>query len=204
MMSLRNLTVVFLLTLVGVVATFGQTAEAPNKGYLLTAQQRMIPFALGMSLGVVAEVADEQHESIVKMIGGQIRYYGDELKPVMNLRRGLRESERREIVISSTDSLRLKMNRSDKWKLVTGQYFGKIFAQLKRNKDGAELNVEELRFNIQMVGVMASNAPADVPASVQRKLQEFGELSDMDDPSSALSIRRIATSVSDIIDTISQ
>lgn len=202
MMNLKKLALLLPIIVFAASVTFAQSAGSAKGDGGLTNEQKMLPFALGMSLSVLGEMYDSNHYGVVDVIGKQIRYYGAELRPVIVLDADENEGVRRQTVDKATKALRAKSTPSDKWKMLVGEYFGNIYVQLKKHTSGDDINVDDLRFDIEMIGRMGDSAPDDIPSVMTKRFREFGKLKDLDDPTSVASVKKITAAVTGILDSI--
>jgi putative lipoic acid-binding regulatory protein len=196
----KTLLLTLILVLTGTLNVFSQSNDSG-----LTDEQKMLPFAMAMSLSVVGEMHDEQYLTVLTMFQRQVRYWSEELKPVVEMKKDTADYKRLDIALTATKALRDKSSKSDKWQMLVGEYFGNIYAQLKKNQiDGREINADDLRFDIEMIGNLANNAPEDIPAKVNKKFKDFSKLKDLDNLTSAKGINKITDEVKEILDVISK
>jgi putative lipoic acid-binding regulatory protein len=196
----KTLLLALILVLTGTLNVFSQSNDSG-----LTDEQKMLPFAMAMSLSVVGEMHDEQYLTVLTMFQRQVRYWSEELKPVVEMKKDTADYKRLDIALTATKALRDKSSKSDKWQMLVGEYFGNIYAQLKKNQiNGREINADDLRFDIEMIGNLANNAPEDIPAKVNKKFKDFSKLKDLDNLTSAKCINKITDEVKEILDVISK
>lgn len=170
----------------------------------LTTEQKMTPFAVGMSLSVLGEMHDDNYLAALSEYQKNIRYYSAELKPVIELTKDSADYKRMDIAQTATKALRDKSSKSDKWQMLVGERFGTIYVQFKKNKtEDVEINADDLKFSLDMIGVLAGNAPADIPEDVVEGFQELGKMKDLKDISSEANVQRITHKVMEILSKIS-
>lgn len=170
----------------------------------LTTEQKMTPFAIGMSLSVLGEMHDENYHAALSQYQKNISYYSAELKPVIELSKDAADYKRMDIAQTATKALRDKSSKSDKWQMLVGERFGTIYVQFKKNKtDDVEINADDLIFSLDMIGVLAGNAPEDIPAEIVKKFKELGKMKDLNNITSESNIQKITAEVLEILSTIS-
>ena len=170
----------------------------------LTTEQKMTPFAVGMSLSVLGEMHDDNYQSALSEYQKNISYYSAELKPVIDLPKDAAEYKRMDVVQTATKALRDKSSKSDKWQMLVGERFGTIYVQIKKNKTGGdEINADDLKFSLGLIETLANNAPEDIPANIVEKFKELGRLKDLNDLTSESNIQKITGKVLDILSGIS-
>lgn len=170
----------------------------------LTNEQKMIPFAVGMSLSVLGEMYDENYQVALTEFQTGISAYSAELKPLVDLRKDASNYVRMDTSLTATKALRAKASKSDKWQMLVGERFGTIYVQFKKNKtDGDEINADDLKFSLEMIGVLAGNAPADIPEDIVEEFQELGKMKDLKDIASEANVQRITHKVMEILSKIS-
>lgn len=170
----------------------------------LTTEQKMTPFAVGMSLSVLGEMYDENYHVALSEYQKNISYYSAELKPVVELSKDAADYKRLDIAQTATTALRGKSSKSDKWQMLVGERFGTIYVQFKKNKtEDAEINADDLKFSLDMIGVLAGNAPEDVPSEIVDKFKELGKMKDLNNITSESNVQKITDKVLEILGTIS-
>lgn len=170
----------------------------------LTTEQKMTPFAIGMSLSVLGEMHDENYHAALSEYQKNIRYYSAELKPVIELSKDAEDYKRLDVAQTATKALRDKSSKSDKWQMLVGERFGTIYVQFKKNKtDDVEINADDLKFSLDMIGVLAGNAPADIPADIVEEFRELGKMKDLKDIASETNVQKITNKVLEILSNIS-
>lgn len=166
----------------------------------LTKEQKMIPFAVGMSLSVLGETYDDNYQSALTEFQTGISYYSADLKPVVDLEEDASSYVRMDVALKATKAVREKASKSDKWQMLVGERFGTIYVQFKKNKiDGDELNVDDLKFSLEMIGTLASNAPADIPEDIVKEFKELGKMKDLKNIDSEANIQKITDKVIGIL-----
>lgn len=170
----------------------------------LTTEQKMTPFAIGMSLSVLGEMHDENYHAALSQYQKNISYYSAELKPVIELSKDSADYKRMDIAQTATKALRDKSSKSDKWQMLVGERFGTIYVQFKKNKtDDVEINADDLKFSLDMIGVLAGNAPADIPEDIVDQFKELGKMKDLNNLTSEANVQKITDKVLEILSTIS-
>ncbi len=170
----------------------------------LTTEQKMIPFAVGMSLSVLGEIYDENYQVALTEFQTGISYYSAELKPVVDLKEDVSSYTRMDVALEATKAMRAKASKSDRWQMLVGERFGIIYVQFKKNKiDGDEINVDDLKFSLEMIGTLASNAPADIPEDIVEDFQELGKMKDLKNIGSEANIQKITDKVLGILSMLS-
>lgn len=196
-----------LTILIGLFLTASVSAQfkAPKDDKTLTTEQKMLPFAMAMSLSVLGEMHDEQNLAVLTIFQQQIRYWSNELKPVIEMDANIADYKRMDISLTATKAIRNKSSESDRWQMLVGEKFGTIYAMIKKNQnEGNEINVDDLKFDIEMIGLMSNNAPIDIPFNVNAKFKKFAELKDMENLTSDKSLTKISKEVIGILNTISK
>lgn len=170
----------------------------------LTTEQKMTPFAVGMSLSVLGEMHDDNYQFALSEYQKNISYYSAELKPVIDLPKDAAEYKRMDIAQTATKTLRSKSSKSDKWQMLVGERFGTIYVQIRKNKTGGgEINVDDLKFSLGLIETLANNAPEDIPANIVKKFKELGRLKDLNNLTSESNIQKITDDVVTILSDIS-
>ena len=198
---------IILAVILGLFFSFSVSAQfkSPKKENGLNVQQKMIPFAMGMSLAVLRERYDENYYEALSSVQTQIRNWSAELKPVIDLKDEKNEMLRREVVDKALDSLKAKSSKPDRWQILAGGSFGDIYAEIKQAQDeNRVVDSEEIKFSINLIKGLASNPPADIPWNVVDKLNKFGELSEMDNFSTDAKIKILADRVISILSDITK
>lgn len=179
-----------------------KTSENENT---LTTEQKMLPFAMAMSLSVLGEMHDDNYLSALTMFQKQIRYWSEELKPVVEMDEDIADYKRLDISLAATKALRAKSNDSDKWQMLIGEQFGTIYALIKKSRiNNSPINEGDLKFNIEMISILANKAPADIPSNINAKFKDFGKLKDSENITSEANIEKIIDKVKNILNTISK
>jgi len=156
----------------------------------------MTPFAVGMSLSVLGEMYDENYQNALSEYQKNIRYYSAELKPVVDLKENASSYDRLDVAQAATKSLRAKSSKSDRWQMLIGEQFGVIYVQIKKNKaDGDEINVDDLKFSLELIATLAANAPEDIPEDIVKQFKKVGALKDNNDLASDEGIEKITDEV---------
>ncbi|HQU83533.1 MAG TPA: hypothetical protein PKY59_10425 [Pyrinomonadaceae bacterium] len=170
----------------------------------LTTEQKMTPFAIGMSLSVLGEIHDANYHAALSEYQKNIRYYSAELKPVIELSSDAEDYKRLDVAQTATKALRDKSSKSDKWQMLVGERFGTIYVQFKKNKtDDVEINEEDLKFSLDMIGILAGNAPEDIPSEIVDEFKELGKMKDLKNITSEANVQKITDKVLEILSTIS-
>lgn len=170
----------------------------------LTNEQKMTPFAVGMAVSVLGEIHDENYLAALSEYQKNIRYYSAELKPVVELTKDSADYKRMDVAQTATKALRDKSSKSDKWQMLVGERFGTIYVQFKKNKtDDVEINADDLKFSLDMIGILAGNAPEDIPADIVDKFKELGKMKDLNNITSDANVQKITDKVLEILSTIS-
>ncbi|MCD9189440.1 MAG: hypothetical protein LUM44_23715 [Pyrinomonadaceae bacterium] len=170
----------------------------------LTTEQKMTPFAVGMSLSVLGEMHDENYQAALSEYQKNISYYSAELKPVIGLAKDSADYKRMDVAQTATKALRDKSSKSDKWQMLVGERFGTIYVQFKKNKtDDVEIDAGDLKFSLEMIGILAGNAPADIPEDIVEEFRELGVMKDLKDIASEENVQKITQKVLGILSKIS-
>lgn len=165
--------------LIAVLLLVAGQAAAQNAG--LTNEQKMLPFATGMSLAVLREQHENNFQDVVDRVGRQIRYYSEELKPVRELTKNTPPMTRRTVVDQAVDGLRAKMSRSDRWQFLAGDALGTLYVEIGSKIEAREpLDAETIRFQLNLLERLTENTPADIPSEIAGKLKEIGALGQSD------------------------
>jgi putative lipoic acid-binding regulatory protein len=199
--------ITILSIIIGLFLTLSVSAQikTPKNENALTSEQKMLPFAMSMALSVAGEMHDEQYSSVLAIFQKQMPHWSNELKPVVEMDKNTADYKRLDIALTATKALRAKSNESDKWQMLVGEQFGTIYAMIKRNRtENKEINAEDLKFNIELIGILANKAPSDIPWNVTAKFKEFGNLKDESNLTSDKNIKKIAETVVGILNTISK
>lgn len=162
----------------------------------LTNSQKMTPFAVGMSLSVLGEMYDENYQNALSEYQRNIRYYSNELKPVVELKKDASSYVRLDVVQTATKELRAKSSKSDRWQMLVGEQIGVIYVQIKKNStNGDEINVDDLKFSLELIATLAGNAPEDIPEDIVKQFKKIGALKDRNDLASDEGIEKITDEV---------
>jgi hypothetical protein len=196
-----------LAILIGLFLNFSIAAQIkPQKDEkALTTAQKMLPLAMAMSLSVLGEMHDEQNLTVLTIFQRQIGYWSEELKPVVEMETDIANYKRLDIALTATKAIRAKSTASDRWQMLVGERFGTIYAMIKKKQTAVrEINEDDLKFDIEVIGLMAKNAPTDIPSNVTAKFKEFGKLKETDNLTSDKNLSKIAGAVVGILNTISK
>jgi hypothetical protein len=171
----------------------------------LTKAQKMMPFAMGMSVEVLALRYDKNHYEALSDIQKSIRYFSAELQPLVDLKDDKNETLRATIAEKTIKALEAKMNDLDKWKFRAGKLFGDLFAEIKNADDKGE-KVDNGAMGVYLNGIThyCNNAPKEVPWDVVTKMREVGKLADLEDFSTDKNIKTIAAKVVETLSKIMQ
>jgi hypothetical protein len=170
----------------------------------LTTEQKMLPFAMAMSLSVLGEMHDDRNLEVLKIFQSQMPHWSNELKPVVEMDKDIADYKRMDIALTATKALRARSNDSDKWQMLVGEQFGTIYALIRKNRmTDSPINAGDLKFNIELISILAGKAPADIPAKVNARFKEFGKLKDAENITSERNIEKIIDEVQNILNTIS-
>lgn len=162
----------------------------------LTNSQKMTPFAVGMSLSVLGEMYDENYQNALSEYQRNIRYYSNELKPVVELKKDASSYMRLDVAQTATKELRAKSSKSDRWQMLVGEQIGVIYVQIKKNStNGDEINVDDLKFSLELIATLAGNAPEDIPEDIVKQFKKIGALKDRNDLASDEGIEKITDEV---------
>ena len=182
---------------------FSLNISAQNTG--LTTEQKMLPFAMSMALSVVGEMHDETNLEVLTIFQKRMPHWAKELKPVVEMDKDVPDYKRMDIALTATKTLREKSNDSDKWQMLIGEQFGTIYALIRKNRmTNSPINQSDLKFNLDMIAILAGKAPADVPADVTARFKNFGKLKDAENITSERNIEKIIDEVQSIFNTISK
>lgn len=195
------------LTLTTIIAVFcfAVNVTAQNGNSSLTTEQKMLPFAMSMSLAVLGEMHDETNLEVLTVFQKQMTHWSNELKPVVELDKETADFKRLDVVMTATKALRARSNDSDKWQMLVGEQFGTIYALIRKHRvSGDVINADDLRFNIELVSILAGKAPADIPGDVTSRFRDFGKLKDEKNLTSEKSLQKIIDKVQSILNTISK
>ncbi len=198
---------IFITLIIGLFFTFSVSAQIkpPANQNELTNAQKMLPFAMGMSLAVLSERYDENYHEVIVSIQKQIRYYSVELKPVVDLKKDDSVSTRRLMVEIALDRVRAKTSVPDRWQMLVGSYFGDIFVEIKKAEDkNQKINEHEVKFAIDIISRMANNPPKDIPWNVVDKLKDFGKLTEVNDITTDANVKLLTNKVVNILSVISE
>jgi hypothetical protein len=198
--------IILLSVIIGLFLTLNISAQIGKpKSNGLNVQQKMLPFAMGMSLCVLRERYDENHYEVIASLQRQIRYWSEELKPVVDLRDEKNNYIRRDVLDKALKDLQAKSSQSDRWKMLIGDHFGSIFVEIKKAEDNNEaVDSEQVKFYVDLIGKMSLNPPQEIPSNVVDKFNKFGKLAEMEDFSSDANIKLLASRVINILDEITQ
>lgn len=193
-----------LTTIIGALC-FTFSVSAQNSNSSLTTEQKMLPFAMSMSLAVLGEMHDETNLEVLNIFQKRMPHWSKELKPVVELEKDAADYKRLDVVMTATKALRARSNDSDKWQMLVGEQFGTIYALIRKHRvSGDEINLDDLRFNIELVSILAGKAPADIPADVSERFRDFGKLKDEKNLTSEKTLEKIIDKVQSILNTISK
>jgi putative lipoic acid-binding regulatory protein len=171
----------------------------------LTTEQKMLPFAMSMALSVAGEMHDEQYMSVLTIFQKQMPHWSEALKPVVEMDKNTADYRRMDIALTATKTLRQRSNESDKWQMLVGEQFGTIYAMIKKNRtEDKEISADDLKFNLELISILANKTPGDIPANVAAKFKEFGRLKDVENLTADKNLSKIATEVVGILNTISK
>lgn len=192
--------------IIGLFLTLNISAQIGKpKSNGLNVQQKMLPFAVGMSLCILRERYDENHYEVIASLQRQIRYWSAELKPVVELRDEKNNYIRREVLDKALKDLQAKSSQPDRWKMLIGDHFGSIFVEIKKAEDNNEaVDSEQVKFYVDLIGKMSLNPPQEIPPNVVDKFNKFGKLAEVEDFSSDVNIKLLASRVVNILDEITQ
>jgi hypothetical protein len=109
---MRKIFISVLLTIC--LLTIGVSAQNSN-------EQKMLPFAMGMSVSVLGEMYDEQNQTALIDFQQGLTYYSAELKPLVDLKKDESIYKRMDVGISVTKAIRAKANKHDKWLMLVGE-----------------------------------------------------------------------------------
>ena len=196
-----------LLTIIlGLLFTMNASAQIklPKDEKALTNEQKMLPFAMAMSLSVLGEMHDDNY-LIVLSVFQKLPHWSAELKPVTELTKDTADYKRLDVSLTATKALRAKSNESDKWQMLVGEQFGTIYALIKKSRlSNDPINEGDLKFNLELIGILAEKAPIDIPWNVTAKFKEIGKLKDTQNLTSDANIQKIIDEVKNILNTISK
>ena len=196
----------YLTILLGLFLTIGVSAQIklPNDEKGLTNEQKMLPFAMAMSLSVLGEMHDDNYLSVLSEFQ-KLSHWSAELKPVTELNKDTADYKRLDISLTATKALRAKSNESDKWQMLIGEQFGTIYALIKKSRlSNDPINADDLKFNLELIGILAGKAPLDIPWDVTAKFKEVGKLKDTQNLTSDKNIQKLIDEVKNILNTISK
>ncbi len=196
-----------LLTLVLCFSAINASAQIklPKDEKALTNEQKMLPFAMAMSLSVVGEMPDEQYLSVLTKFQKQIGYWSNELKPVVEMDKDVADYKRLDISLTASKALQAKSDKSDRWQMQIGEQFGNIYALIKKSRlSGDPINEGDLKFNLELIAILAEKAPLDIPWNATAKFKEIGKLKDTPNLTSDANIQKIIDEVKNILSSISK
>ena len=126
----------YLSIIIGLFLSFNISAQVktPKNENALTSEQKMLPFAMSMSLSVLGEMHDQTNLAVLTIFQKQISHWSNELKPVVEMDKDTADYKRLEISLTATKALRTKSNDSDKWQMLVGEQFGTIYALIKKSR----------------------------------------------------------------------
>ncbi len=169
-----------------------------------TAEQKMLPFAMAMSLSVLGEMHDDNYLSVLSVFQ-KLPHWSAELKPVTEMSKDTADYKRLDISLTATKALRAKSNDSDKWQMLVGEQFGTIYALIKKSRlSNDSINEGDLKFNLELIGILAEKAPIDIPWNVTAKFKEIGKLKGTQNATSDANIEKIISEVKNILNIISK
>lgn len=195
-----------LAILIGLFLTISVSAQikTPKNENGLTKEQKMLPFAMSMSLSVLGEMHDQTNLEVLTIFQKQMPHWSNELKPVVEMDKNIADYKRLDIALTATKALRAKSNDSDKWQMLVGEQFGTIYALIRKSRiSGDKINADDLKFNLELVSILAGKAPIDIPLDVNARFQEFGKLKDEKNLTSEKNIGKIINEVQTILNIIS-
>lgn len=188
-----------------IIALFTADISAQSNGNGLTTEQKMLPFAMSMALSVLGEMHDQTNLEVLTTFQKQMPHWANELKPVIEMDENIADYKRMDVVLTATKALRAKSNESDKWQMLVSEQFGTIYAVIRKNRiDDSPINAEDLKFNIELISILAGKAPADIPAEVNDRFKKFGKLKDAENITSEKNLEKIIDEVKEIFNTISE
>lgn len=200
---MKKISLLFIL----IASVFAVNAMAqfttPKQESELKSEQKMLPFAMGMSLAVLSARHNDNFLEVTKMLQSGIRYYSAELKPVVNLNTDENAEIRRETVATALKSLKTKSSKNDRWQMLMGSYFGDIFVELKKAEDsGEKADNKQIKFLIEAINALEGGTPSEIPWNVQSKFKDFGKLSKVKDFTTEKNNQRLRKKVLNILDEI--
>lgn len=182
----------------GAVGAFAQVKQTT-----MSKEQKMLPFAVGMSLSVLGEMHDENYASALAVFQKDMPTYSAALKPVVELRKDAADYVRLDVAQTATKALRSQAGATEKWLLLVGERFGSIYVQIKKSGiNDTKIDADELKFSLDLVSTLAGNAPKDVPQEIAEKIAAFGKLKDHKTLGSDASIEAITEKVMEILSAI--
>lgn len=191
------------MTLIIALCAADISAQSNANGF--TTEQKMLPYAMSMALSVLGEMHDQKNLEVLTIFQKQMPHWANELKPVVEMDENIADYKRMDIVLTATKALRAKSNESDKWQMLIGEQFGTIYAVIRKNRiDDSPINAGDLKFNIELISILAGKTPADIPADVSDRFRKFGKLKDAENITSEENIEKIIDEVQDIFNTISK
>jgi hypothetical protein len=195
-----------LFTLIICFSAINASAQVklPKDEKTLTNEQKMLPFAMAMSLSVLGEMHDDNYLTVLSVFQ-KLPHWATELKPVTEMSKDTADYKRLDISLTATKALRAKSNDSDKWQMLVGEQFGTIYALIKKSRlSNDPINEGDLKFNLELIGILAEKAPLDIPWNVTAKFKEVGKLKDTQNLTSDANIQKIIDEVKNILNTISK
>ena len=196
-----------LAILIGLFFTFSVSAQikTPKNDKSLTSEQKMLPFAMSMALGVIGQMHDEQNLEVLMIFHKQMSHWSGALKPVLEMDKSSLFPTRLDIAQAASKAISSESSESDKWQMLVGDKFGTIYAMIKKNRtEGTEINESDLKFDLEVIGLLSNSAPSDIPLDVNAKFKKFSKLKNKDNLTSDKNLSKIATEVVGILNTISK
>ncbi len=202
-MKMKNIALLTLLIVCIFTVNTAAQFTTPKQENELKSEQKMLPFAMGMSLAVLSARHNDNFLAVITMLQSGVRHYSAELKPVVELKADENEEIRRETVAKALKELQTKSSQTDRWQMLMGSYFGDIFVELKKAEDtGKKVDSNQVKFLIEAINALEGGTPAEIPWNVQSKIKEFGKLSKIKDFSTKKNDKLLRKKVLDILDEI--
>ncbi len=160
---------------------------------------------MGMSLEVLSAKHNDSFLEVISMLQTGVRYYSEELKPVVELKADENLEVRREAVAKAQKELKMKSGQTDRWQMLMGEHFGDIFVELKKAEDtGEKIDNARVTFYMEAINALETGTPADIPRNIQGKIKEFGKLLKIKDFSTKKNDKLLRKRVLDILDEITK
>lgn len=141
-------------------------------------EYKMAPFGMGMAVSVLGEMHDVSMQQAVMTYRQSLPQFAAELTPFVSLRIDAVDYVRLDVAQTAMNSIRKKADASQKWQILVGERFGVIYAQVKKNRDkGVKIDVDDLRFSLELISTLSSAPPSDVPKNINSMFAEIGALS---------------------------